>query len=95
VTFDLTAWRHDRFEALSQGSLDLVLDADGVKVPSPLQRAHLHQEAFVWVVSAKSFKGRRLTLKQYVEGSHISVNTLAGSQTLPDDRLAASAINGV
>jgi DNA-binding transcriptional LysR family regulator len=41
VTFDLTAWRHDRFEALSQGSLDLVLDADGVKVaarPSPIKR---------------------------------------------------------
>jgi hypothetical protein len=58
-------------------------------VPSPLQRAQLHQEEFVCVVSANSFKGSRLTLKQYVEGSHISVNTLSGSQTLPDDRLAA------
>lgn len=89
VTFDLTAWRNDRFEALSQGSLDLVLDADEVKVPSPLQRAQLYEEQFVCVVSAGAWKGSKLTLKQYVEGNHISVNTLAGSQTLPDDRLAA------
>jgi DNA-binding transcriptional LysR family regulator len=89
VTFDLTAWRNDRFEALTQGSLDLVLDADEVKVPSPLQRAQLHEEHFVCVVSASACKGSKLTLKQYVEGDHISVNTLAGSQTLPDDRLAA------
>jgi DNA-binding transcriptional LysR family regulator len=89
VTFDLTTWRNDRFEALSQGSLDLVLDADEVKVPSPLQRAQLYEEQFVCVVSAGAWKGSKLTLKQYVEGNHISVNTLAGSQTLPDDRLAA------
>ena len=89
VTFDLTTWRNDRFEALSQGSLDLVLDAEEVKVPSPLQRAQLYEEQFVCVVSAGAWKGSKLTLKQYVEGNHISVNTLAGSQTLPDDRLAA------
>jgi DNA-binding transcriptional LysR family regulator len=89
VAFELMGWRPDRFEALARGSLDLVLDAEEVKIPSPLQRMELYEEEFVCVVSASRGRGEKLTLKQYLEGEHIGVSTLGDSQTIPDDRLAA------
>src|ERR1700733_13876216 len=87
VTLELNGWRSDRFEALSRGSLDLVLDEEGV-MPSPLQRLELYEEEFVCVVASGRARGDRLTLKQYLDGEHIGISTLGASQTVPDDRLA-------
>jgi DNA-binding transcriptional LysR family regulator len=90
VTLELNGWRSDRFEALSRGSLDLVLDAEEVKMPpSPLQRLELYEEEFVCVVASGRARGDKLTLKQYLDGEHIGISTLGASQTVPDDRLAA------
>jgi DNA-binding transcriptional LysR family regulator len=69
--------------------LDLVLDADAVRVPSPLQRTELHEEEFVCIVDAERIRGSRLSLKQYLDADHVGVSTLEGKQTLPDDRLAS------
>jgi DNA-binding transcriptional LysR family regulator len=89
VSFEFATWRSDRFDRLSHGSLDLVLDADAVRVPSPLQKTELHEEEFVCVVDAEHIRGNRLSLKQYLDGDHVGVSTLEGKQTLPDDRLAS------
>ncbi len=89
VSFEFATWRSDRFERLSHGGLDLVLDADGVRVPSPLQRTELYEEKFVCVIDAKHIRGSRLSLKQYLDGEHVGVSTLEGKQTLPDERLAS------
>ena len=89
VRFELTSAPSDRFDALTHGSLDLVLDAAEIKIPSPLQRLELYEEAFVCVVAAERGGGKRLTLKQYLQGDHIGVSILGGLQTVPEERLAA------
>jgi DNA-binding transcriptional LysR family regulator len=89
VRFEFTAWRDGVFDDLTHGSLDLALNAEDGYVPAQLETGVIYEDEFVCVVAAESRHRRRLTLKQYVEAEHIGVGVMAGSQTIPEKRLAA------
>ena len=80
------------FDAMDRGRIDLLLYADDGNVPEHLARTGIFEEEFVCIVSKGSRHGRGLTLKQYLNGQHVGVATLGGSQTIPDQRLAAQGL---
>jgi DNA-binding transcriptional LysR family regulator len=87
ITFDITAWHEGGFEALERGRLDLLLNADDGYMPSQFSTEVLYEEDFVCVVAKESRYPRQLTLKQYLQASHIGVTILGGMQTIPEKRL--------
>jgi DNA-binding transcriptional LysR family regulator len=88
VLFDFIAWRDDSFDDLAHGRLDLVLNAEDGNIPSQMQSEVIYEEEFACVVSADTPYKKRMTIKQYLDASHISIAVFAGSQTIPERRLA-------
>jgi DNA-binding transcriptional LysR family regulator len=90
VRIDFTAWRPEQvFDELMRGSVDLVLSANTVEVPSQLQNQMIYDEEFVCVVDAKSRLRRQLTIGEYMAAEHVSVSIQGGSQVIPDKPLEA------
>lgn len=80
------------FDAMDRGRIDLLLYAEDGNVPAHLPRQVLFEEEFVCVVAKDSPYAHRLTLNQYLDGLHVGVNTLGGSQIVADQTLAVSGL---
>jgi DNA-binding transcriptional LysR family regulator len=89
VYFDFHPWQSGIAELVEHGQLDLVLHIDDGLLPSHFQSERLYREDWVCAVARDSRFGDSLSLKQYLEASHIVVSTYAGVQTIPDKQLAA------
>jgi DNA-binding transcriptional LysR family regulator len=89
VSVQFVALHEGTFEAMERGRLDLTLNADDGHTPARFQRETIYQDDCVCVVAKESGYARRLTLRQYLEASHVGVGVLAGRQTIPDQQLAA------
>jgi len=92
LAFDILPLNDAVFDAMDRGRIDLLFYADDGNVPAHLARQLLFEEEFVCVVSKDSPYALKLTLHQYLDGLHVGVNTLAGSQTVPDQTLAVSGL---
>ncbi len=92
LAFDILPLNDEMFDAMDRGRIDLLLYADDGNVPTHLARQILFEEEFVCVVAKSSPYAHKLTLHQYLGGLHVGVNTLAGSQTVPDQTLAAGGL---
>jgi DNA-binding transcriptional LysR family regulator len=89
VQFEFLPWQNGIIELVEHGQLDLVLHIDDGLLPSHFQSERLYRENWICAVARDSRFGDQLTLKQYLDASHIVVSTLAGVQTIPDKRLTA------
>src|SRR5437868_13617997 len=89
VHFEFWPWRSGIAELVEHVHLDLVLHIDDGLLPSHFQSERLYREDWVCAVARDSDFGDSLSLKQYLEASHIVVSTYAGVQTIPDKQLAA------
>ena len=94
VTVQFVAWHAEVFEMLERGRLDLSVQADDGHTPDALLREVLYEEEFVCVMARTGKRPRRrLTLKEYVGGSHINVGFQTGNASLPDQRLTALGLS--
>jgi len=89
VHFEFHPWQSGIAELVEHSQLDLVLHIDDGLLPSHFQSERLYREDWVCAVARDSRFGDSLSLKQYLEASHIVVSTYAGVQTIPDKQLAA------
>jgi len=89
VTFQFIAWHDGSIEEVEHGRLDLALNADDGHAPERFQREVIYEDEFVCIVSKESPYQKRISLKQYAAGVHIGIGTLAGRQTVPEQRLLA------
>jgi len=80
--------RDDRlWEDLESGRIDLILEA--ASSAAGFESAVIFEDDFVCLVSLDHpFRGKRLSLKQYLEYSHVVVNVSGGHQILVDRSLA-------
>jgi len=88
VQFEFLPWQSGIAELVEHGQVDLVLHIDDGLLPSHFQSKRLYREDWICAVARDSRFGDRLSLKQYLEASHIVVSTYAGVQTIPDKQLA-------
>jgi DNA-binding transcriptional LysR family regulator len=87
MKLEVSTWRTEAYEDVAAGRLDIALSAE--EVPPALESEVILDLDFVCLVgSAQRMRGRRLTLKQYLQFPHALVETLAGQQTLVDRPLA-------
>jgi DNA-binding transcriptional LysR family regulator len=87
VRVESSAWSNRGYEEVAAGRLDLALSAE--VAPPYLETEVLFDLDFVCLVgSAQPLHPRRLTLKQYLQLPHASVETWDGQQTLVDRPLA-------
>lgn len=77
------------FDAMDRGRIDLLLRGDDGLVPPRFPRQVIFEEKIVCVVSKDRQRGNKLTRQQYLDGLHVGVDTFGGSQSIPDQRLAA------
>jgi DNA-binding transcriptional LysR family regulator len=68
--------------------LDLAFTADDGHTPERFCREVLYEDEHVCVVSKEHASKPRITLKDYVKSAHIAIGTLAGRQTIAEQRLA-------
>lgn len=78
------------FDAMDRGRIDLMLRGDDGLVPPRFPRQVIFEEKVVCVVSKDRQRGNKLTRQQYLDGLHVGIDTFGGSQSIPDQRLAAS-----
>jgi DNA-binding transcriptional LysR family regulator len=78
------------FDAMDRGRIDLLLRGDDGLVPPRFPRQVIFEEKIVCVVSKDGQRGNKLTRQQYLDGLHVGIDTFGGSQSIPDQRLAAS-----
>lgn len=50
----------------------------------------IFEEKIICVVSKDGHRGNKLTLRQYLDGLHVGVDTFGGMQSIPEQRLATS-----
>jgi DNA-binding transcriptional LysR family regulator len=87
VKLEVSAWRAQAYEDVAAGRIDTALSAE--EVPPALETEVLFNLDFVCLVgSALRVRTRGLTLKQYLQFSHVMVETSEGQQTLVDRPLA-------
>jgi DNA-binding transcriptional LysR family regulator len=92
VQFDFFPWQTGATDLLEHGKLDLALHIDDGLLPSHLLSEKLYREDWICAVARDSAFGDSLSLQQYLAADHITVPTLAGSQTIPDKQLAALGV---
>jgi DNA-binding transcriptional LysR family regulator len=90
LSFALSPLRDEVFDAMDRGRIDLMLRGDDGLVPPRFPRQVIFEEKIVCVVSKDSHRGNKLTLRQYLDGLHVVVDTFGGTQSIPDQRLATS-----
>jgi DNA-binding transcriptional LysR family regulator len=89
LSFAMSPLSDGVFDAMDRGRIDLMLRADdGVGSPR-FPRQVIFEEKVVCVVSKDRQRGNKVTQQQYLDGLHIAVDTGGGSQSIPDQRLAA------
>jgi DNA-binding transcriptional LysR family regulator len=80
---EIAAWHARSFEDVISGRIDLIFSP--LAAPPPLNVELLFDERFVCLIALEHpFKGKALSLKQYLQCSHISIETQIGQQTLVD-----------
>ena len=89
VQFEFLPWQAGISELVERGQLDLILHIDDGLLPVHFHSERLYQEDWICAVARDSRFGKRLSLKQYLAASHITVATYGGVQTIPDKQLAA------
>jgi DNA-binding transcriptional LysR family regulator len=89
IRLDFTPWGSGVFDDLIHGRVDLVLSANNVEIPAPLQSQMIYEEEFVCAVDAKSPHRRGLTIDSYIKAKHIGVTIQGGTQVIPDKPLEA------
>ncbi|HEY0257904.1 MAG TPA: LysR family transcriptional regulator [Candidatus Methylacidiphilales bacterium] len=92
ISFSISPLNDDIFDAMERGRIDLLLHADDGHVPLQYPREVIFEEEFVCVVARKFPCSGQLTLKQYLNASHIGVTILGGKQTIPEQRLTAARV---
>jgi DNA-binding transcriptional LysR family regulator len=90
LSFALSPLREGVFDAMDRGRIDLMLRADDGLAPPRFPRQVIFEEKIVCVVSRDSPLRKKLTLQKYFDGLHVGIDTGGGSQSIPDQRLAAS-----
>ncbi|HKX26882.1 MAG TPA: LysR family transcriptional regulator [Blastocatellia bacterium] len=88
ISFEFTDWHEGSFEALERGRLDLALRADDGLTPSHFLTEALYEESFACVAAKENPLPKRLTLKRYLEASHLVVSTLDSEHTIIEKSLA-------
>src|SRR5262249_19128527 len=87
ATIEVSAWHDRAYEDVVAGRLDLALSAE--PAPPTLEVEVLYEEDFVCLVgSARRIGRKRFTLKQYLDGPHVIVQTWGDQQTPVDRPLA-------
>lgn len=87
LRLDVLPWRECSFDDLSAGRVDLVFSP--LAAPAPLHVESLFNEKFVCLIASDHpYKGKSLSMKQYLSHSHIVVETQTNQQTLVDRPLA-------
>jgi DNA-binding transcriptional LysR family regulator len=89
VHFDFVPWQAGIADLLEHGQLDLALHIDDGLLPAHFRSERLYREEWICAVARTSRHGERLSLKQYLTSDHITVQTLANVQAIPDKQLAA------
>ena len=89
VSFDLAPVTDLAFDALERGQIDLLLYADDGRISPAYPRETIFEDRFVCVVAHKNPLRGPLSIRQYLNASHIGVSTFDGQQTLPERTLAA------
>ena len=92
LSFDFSPLNDEVFDAMDRGRIDLLFYANDGNIPAHLAREVIFEEEFVCIVAKDGPYGDKLTLNQYLEGLHVGVTTFGGSQTIPDQRLAAAGL---
>ncbi len=87
IRIEVIPWQEHRFESAAAGSLDLVFSP--IAAPASLHVERLFEESFVCLVAEDHpFRRKQFGLKNYLEHSHIAIETQAGQQTFVDRPLA-------
>lgn len=89
LSFAMSPWGDGVFDAMDRGRIDLLLRGDDGLVPPRFPRQVIFEEQIVCVVSKDRQRGNKLTRQQYLDGLHVGIDTFGGSQSIPDQRLAA------
>ncbi len=92
LSFEMTPLNDAVFDSMERGQIDLLLHANDGRVPSHFRMLELFQEEFVCAVAKNGPYRTRITLPQYLKGVHVGVSIFSGSQTIPDQRLAAQGL---
>ena len=92
LSFDLFPLSDNLLDDLGRGKMDLLFHPDDSRIPSHYERQPLFEDDFVCLVDQNSSFSKALTLKQYLEATHIALSTFGGIQTLPDLGLAAKGL---
>ena len=92
LSFQLSPLSDDLLDDLGRGKVDLLFHPDDSRIPSYYERQALFEDDFVCLVDRKAPFAKSLTLKQYLEATHIALSTFGGIQTLPDLTLAAKGL---
>jgi DNA-binding transcriptional LysR family regulator len=87
VKIEVSAWRPQAYDDVLAARIDATLSAE--EAPPTLETAVLFNLEFVCLVGSRlRVPKRRFTLRQYLECSHVLVETSDGQQTLVDRPLA-------
>jgi DNA-binding transcriptional LysR family regulator len=87
VKIEVSAWRPQAYDDVLAARIDAALSAE--EAPPTLETAVLFNLEFVCLVGSRlRVLKRRFTLRQYLECSHVLVETSDGQQTLVDRPLA-------
>lgn len=87
MRLEASQWTDRAYEAVTAGRLDVAFSAE--HPPSELQSEILFKVDFVCVVGVgQRVRSARLTLTQYLQLSHVAVETWAGQRTPVDRPLA-------
>lgn len=89
ASFDFVPWQTGVPDLVEHGQLDLALHIDDGLLPAHFRSERLYREEWICAVSRASKHGERLSLKQYLAADHLTVQTLANVQSIPDKQLAA------
>jgi DNA-binding transcriptional LysR family regulator len=79
----------ESYQALERGRFDLMITVDDGQAPERLHREELLRDEFVCVVAKENRAAGELSLKQYLDASHIRVAAWGPRLTIPEQRLAA------
>lgn len=93
IALHFVALQSTTFDAMERGQLDLAINADDGHAPDTYLRELLYEDIFVCVVAKDSRHSRQLTLKQYLDASHVGIGVFEDRNTIPDQRLAALGVN--
>src|ERR1700693_142236 len=79
LRIEFVPWTERAYDQLDSGAVDLVFSP--IVAPPPLRVQFLYDESFVCVLAnTHPYKGKTLTIKQYLELKHVVIETPSGQQ---------------